>query len=707
VLGASADLAADLLDHLDDAVWVLEPDGTVIDVNLEGATGLGRPAGDLIGRSFREMVDPPLPPDGWRLLLDRLGASRRVTVPVRLLHVDGRHVPFSLGLVRHRSLRHDVVLAVGRLPGGSPTSADGTGGPRLADAIEGIEDGVALVGPTGRIDAVNRTFCELVGRDADQLIGRSVYDPPWTVLDETGAPVPAERSAAVCALRTGVPVLGPLQSVDRGRAGASWFRMNTRPVVGPDGRPGGALVVLWDRTEQRLVEERARALADTDLLTGLASRARITQAVAGAVRDAGAAGERAAVLHVDLDNFRTVNDTFGPLVGDAALVEVADRLRDLGERRVEIGRVGVDEFLVVVRSDDASLAFDARLRRLAEEIQRRVRAPVHPDGLEVRLSASVGVARYPGDASGAAALMAAADRALAAGRADGRGRLRFYEPAIDERTRTGLRLDRDLRLAAAQRTLDVHYQPILDLRTGAVAAAEALVRWHHPEQGPIPPSVFIPTAEATGAISAVSDLVLTTVAEDIALWSTEDLLPADARIAVNVSPAEFEQAHFTERLAHTLSAAGVSPAQLELEITESLLVQDLRAAAQRLEELDDLGFLIALDDFGTGYSSLSYLHSLPLHTLKIDRRFVGELGGVGDERSGTITRAILTLAHNLGIVAVAEGVETEVQRRFLATAGCDLVQGFLFAPPLPRPAFERFLREHRHPVAPPVLAAVS
>jgi PAS domain S-box-containing protein len=277
VLGATADLAADLLDHLDDAVWVLEPDGTVVDVNLAGATGLGRPVGDLVGRSFREMVDPPLPADGWRLLLDRLAASRRVTVPVRLVHVDGSHVPFSLALVRHRSLRHDVVLAVGRVPGELHPIGAGTGvGPRLADAIEGIEDGVALVGPAGRIDAVNRTFCELVGRDADQLIGRSVYDPPWTVLDEAGAPVPAEQSAAVCALRTGVPVLGPLQSVDRGRAGASWFRMNTRPVIGADGRPGGALVVLWDRTEQRLVEERARALADTDLLPGLASRARLT-----------------------------------------------------------------------------------------------------------------------------------------------------------------------------------------------------------------------------------------------------------------------------------------------------------------------------------------------------------------------------------------------------------------------------------------------
>ena len=237
----------------------------------------------------------------------------------------------------------------------------------------------------------------------------------------------------------------------------------------------------------------------------------------------------------------------------------------------------------------------------------------------------------------------------------------------------------------------MHYQPIIDLRTGSVAMAEALVRWHHPEEGPIPPSVFIPTAEATGAISAVSDLVLSTVARDVAGWSRDRILPPRARIAVNISPTEFEQRDFTERLAATLADEGVSPSQLELEITESLLVEDLRAAAARLELLDDLGFLIALDDFGTGYSSLSYLHTLPFHTLKIDRRFVGDLR---DDRSGTITRAILTLAHNLGIVAVAEGVETDGQRSFLSEAGCDLVQGFFYAPPMPRVAFERFLFEH-------------
>jgi EAL domain-containing protein (putative c-di-GMP-specific phosphodiesterase class I) len=276
------------------------------------------------------------------------------------------------------------------------------------------------------------------------------------------------------------------------------------------------------------------------------------------------------------------------------------------------------------------------------------------------------------------------------GRRDGRHQLRFYEQRMDEQTRTGLALDRDLRHAAAKRGLEVHFQPIIDLRSGEVAAAEALVRWNHPEHGPIPPSVFIPTAEATGAISAISDLVMTTVAENLAEWNAEGLLPPGARIAVNISAAEFARRGFVERIAATLDRSGVSPSQIELEITETLLMSDLETTATRLSALDELGFLVALDDFGTGYSSLSYLHSLPLHTLKVDRCFVGDLS---DGRSETITRAILSLAHGLGIVAVGEGVETDEQRSFLLDAGCDLVQGYFYAPPLPRPAFEQFLRD--------------
>jgi diguanylate cyclase (GGDEF)-like protein/PAS domain S-box-containing protein len=726
--GANADLATAVIHLLDDGVWVIDPEtSTVIEVNPAGAARMGLTPGDLLGRPFRDLLEPAMPAEGWRLLVDHAGGGRRHRVPVQLRAGGGHVVAVDLTVVRHRTVAHDVLLVTARDRTARTHDEERlrVAHDLLGATIDALEEGVAVVDPGGRIEHVNEAFCRLVGLPADRLLDRSVFDPPWVALDESGRALSPETSAAALCLRRGAEVQGDTECVQLSRADRSWFRTTARPLdgptttatatatagprpgAGPDGsapRTAGAVVVLHDQAETVRTEAALRHLLHTDSLTGLWSRVRINEHLESAVRDpASGSLARVGVLHVDLDNFRMVNDTFGAAVGDTVLAEVARRLRELHDRRLEIGRVGVDEFLVVLSGDGPSLTFDAELRRLAEDIQRRLQRPVAAQGLEVRLTASVGVARSPGDAHTAVELLAAADRALAAGRLDGRSRLRFYESTLDEATRTGLALDRDLRRAAASRSLEVHYQPIIDLRTGGVAMAEALVRWHHPDQGPIPPSVFIPTAEATGAIGAVSDVVISTVAEDIATWTREDVLPPQARIAINVSPTEFEQRDFTERLATTLGDAGVSPAQIELEITESLLVQDLGAAAARLEELDSLGFLIALDDFGTGYSSLSYLHTLPFHTLKIDRRFVNDLR---DGRSGTITRAILTLAHNLGIVAVAEGVETDVQRGFLYDAGCDLVQGFYYAPPLPRPAFERFLHDHRT-VEPPLLRSVS
>lgn len=562
---------------------------------------------------------------------------------------------------------------------------------RFDAVLSSLEDGVALVAPGGSVTAVNDAFCAIVGVARPVVVGSDVSDPPWTLLDEQGHRVRAADSPAVVALERGLSVQGGMVAVDRPDGSRSWFRVTARPVEDDSDTGGGVVVVLRDMAEVVALRAQVERAEGTDPLTGLASRQRIGRVLEAATRDAvDGTGNRAGVIHVDIDGFRSVNDTFGPALGDRLLQELAGRLRGLGEPRLEVGRLGVDEFLLVLPGEGPSLAFDLQLRRVAEEVQRRLEAPVAVDGLELRLTSSIGVARAPGDATTAPGLMAAADRALAVGRAEGRNQLRFYESTLDEGTRAGLALDRDLRIATAQRALEVHYQPIIDLRRGSVVGAEALVRWHHPEQGPIPPSVFIPSAEATGAIGAISELVMSTVARDVADWSGRDLLPPQARIAVNISATEFERRDFVDRVASTLEAAGVSPERLELEITESILVQDLHAAAVRLEQLDRLGFLIALDDFGTGYSSLSYLHSLPFHSLKIDRRFVADLR---DGRSGTVTRAILALARNLGIVAVAEGVETEPQRTFLAEAGCDLVQGFLFAPPLPRAAFERFLED--------------
>jgi len=698
VQSTSSELLSSLLDDLGDGVWVLDAaNASVVDLSDAAARAVGRRAEELRGTCFGDLLTPPLPPEGWRLLLDQipLGATHRLVVSIGDHHQTLTELTLSrrTGSVTGGA---DLVVALARSlrrGGGREAAADH----HLFDrTVALLDDGVALIDANGRIERASDRFAELVDLAPTDLPGRSVFDPPWQSLDERGVPIPPERCPPATAIRTatavrGVTIRQPGSGHRRAVDDHRWVRVSATPLHDGTGRRDGALMTITDVTDtDRLRGELDRARR-TDQLTGLLSRTGVVGCLESVLAAAeGVDGARVAVLQLDLDNFRGINDTFGVTVGDRVLSVIGERLEDLPDRHVHIGRIGVDEFLVVVRGDGPSAAFDARLRRLAEELQRRVEQRFELEGFELRVTASVGVARWPGDGHDAASLQRAADRALTAARRDGRHQLRFYERSIDEHTRTGLALDRDLRRAAAQRELEVHYQPIIDLRSGRVAAAEALVRWNHPEQGPIPPSVFIPTAEATGAITAISELVLTTVAADLADWNRSGAFPPEARVAVNVSATEFTQRAFVEHLAGILDHAGVRPDQIELEITETLLMRDVETTVARLEALDELGVLVALDDFGTGYSSLSYLHSLPLHTLKVDRCFVGDLR---DGRSETITRAILSLAHGLGIVAVGEGVETEDQRRFLIDAGCDLVQGFYYAPPLPRAAFEAFLAD--------------
>ncbi|MHB1139109.1 MAG: diguanylate cyclase domain-containing protein, partial [Microthrixaceae bacterium] len=557
-----------VVDRLGHGVWLLDPaDGSILRHNAGAAAQIDPDAADLTGARLPDLVVPALSTDGWRLLTDHVphGGSHRVDVALR--RADGTTVPVSL------SLSHlDATLPPPGATGGhgSPSlvvavttdlSAQAAANERAASehellgrALDAVADGVAVIGRDGRLEQANDRFAALVDLPVEQLLDRSVFDPPWSWRDARGEHLHPESAPPVSTMRSGEDARAELRLAGTGRGRPTDELVPAEvmcvPVTDLWGAANGAVLVLRDLSEVTAWRERHDRAASTDALTGLRSRGHITAHLAQLLADgerrrtssnadlssqsgtpdpaADTEDLRVGVLHVDLDDFRSVNDTFGTDFGDQVLAAVADRLRDLGDRHVEIGRVSVDEFLVVITGQGASLAFDTRLRRLGEEIQRRTEQPLVIDGLELRLTASVGISRYPANAQDASELVRAADTALAAGRRDGRHQLRFYERSLDERTRTGLRLDRDLRRAAAQRTLEVHYQPIIDLRTGAIAAAEALVRWHHPEHGPIPPSVFIPTAEATGAISAISDMVVTTVAEDVASWNLQSLLPPGA-----------------------------------------------------------------------------------------------------------------------------------------------------------------------------------
>lgn len=559
-------------------------------------------------------------------------------------------------------------------------------------ALSVLTEGVLVVAPDGTVAAANPAFAALLELPSTQLVGRNVLDPPWHLESRDGNAY-AATEGPVASVLYGTQLESDETVLLRTPSRSQWVRLRVGPQF-PGDLSHGIIVAASDLSTVVEAEANLHRLMYTDALTSLASRDQIIRRVADLLGECQNTARRVGVLQVDIDGFRAVNDSFGPTIGDSVLIELAGRLRDLADRHVEIGRVGVDEFLLVVSGDDPALAFDTRMRSLAEEVQRRIAVPYSKNSLELHLTASVGASRGPDDASTAVELIAAADRALQTSRRTGRNQFRFHDVTVDIRNRQHMRLDRDLRLATARRELEVYYQPILDLRTGDLAGAEALLRWHHQERGPVSPSEFIPAAEATGAIGAISDFVLETVAEDLGGWNTDGVFPSRRRISVNISAAEFNRRDFLERLTSVLENCRLDPNRLELEITESLLVDDLRSAADRLRQLDRRGVHVSIDDFGTGYSSLSYLHQLPLHTLKIDRRFVGDFS---DDRSNTITKTIVALAHNLGVVAVAEGLEHDRQRQFLDECGCDLAQGFLFAPPLPKPAFEAFLRSARMP----------
>jgi diguanylate cyclase (GGDEF)-like protein len=442
----------------------------------------------------------------------------------------------------------------------------------------------------------------------------------------------------------------------------------------------GFLVAIVDITERRKAEARIAHMAHHDGLTNLPNRELYQERLKQALEQSQPGNKRVAVLCVDLDLFKNVNDSFGHPMGDRLLKAVADRLRSELRSNNLVARLGGDEFAIVLAADVSPNEASDYAARLIKTLS----ATYDIDGMEVVIGASIGIALSPGDGDTSEELMRNADMALYRAKSDGGGVHRFFEREMDRQAQKRRDMELDLRRAFANGEFELHYQPLVDLAADRISGFESLLRWRHPEKGMISPADFIPVAEDIGLIVSLGEWVLRKACAEAAKW------PADVKVAVNLSPVQFRSRNLVQVVISALAQSGLSPLRLELEITESLFLAETEANLAILHQLRELGVSISMDDFGTGYSSLSYLRSFPFDKIKIDRSFIKDLAQRSD--CVAIVRAISGLGRSLNITTTAEGVETIDQLDWLRAEGCNEVQGFLFSAARPAAEIQEFLK---------------
>ena len=513
---------------------------------------------------------------------------------------------------------------------------------------------------SGRIIRVNDEYARFTGYSESELVGMTFSD--LSVAEDRVA-----DAAIFKPLREGtIPSIAGERRFLRKDGTVAWG-LRSSTGVREDGRPRYAFMMVQDVTERNKARSEVDYLATHDSLTGLFNRAVFHAATASALAHLPAGG-LIGMLYFDLDEFKEINDTLGHPAGDNILVEMAHRIRGVCGKDDVAARIGGDEFAILRRHPTTA----EEVARFADTIVEALAAPYDTAATAFRATISLGISMGPADSNNADDLIKKADIALYSAKADGGGRWRFFELTMETRLIERQALKLDLAVAVDNHELELVYQPIVDLRTGKVTSCEALLRWHHPRRGLILPNEFIPLAEETGLIVPIGDWVLGTACREAMTW------PAHVGLSVNISSAQFQDGHPLALLvADLLARTKMKPAQLELEITETLLLQGNERNLQVLRDLRQLGIKIALDDFGTGYSSLGYLQQFPFDKIKIDRSFVQEV--TVREESKAVIRAVVGLGHSLNMRITAEGVESREQLDSIAAKGCDEVQGYFFS----------------------------
>ena len=544
---------------------------------------------------------------------------------------------------------------------------------RFDAALNNMSHGLLMFDANGRMAICNQRYLELYGLSAD------IVKPGLSVRDLLQA-----RSATGTFFGDADKYVASLNA--KIASGETYDRMvelldgRTISIVSRPMAGGGWVVTHEDVSERRRAEKQIAHMAHHDALTDLPNRVLLRQRLAESLATL-EVGNQLAVFYLDLDNFKNVNDTFGHQFGDALLKCVADRLRERVDANVTVARFGGDEFAIIL----SGLAKIGDAAFLAQNIGEAVRAPYDLFGYAIRTDTSIGIAVGPDDGNDPDELLKKADMALYRAKTDGRGTYRFFEPEMDACIKARRTLENELRTALAKGEFILHYQPILNLPNNVVSCCEALVRWQHPERGLISPAEFISVAEEIGLIVPLGEWVLRKACADAANW------PSDVKVAVNLSPIQIGSVNLVPTVINALASAGLPASRLELEITESVVMQNTAAMLTTLHRLHELGMKISMDDFGTGFSALSYLRQFPFNKLKIDRSFIMDLS---HDEALAIVRAVTTMAKSLGMITTAEGVETSDQLAQVRMLGCTEVQGFFISRPLPIEKIGRVIAEY-------------
>lgn len=654
-----------ILEHASDLVMFFDRSGKIDWVSPSSRVLFGLEPHTLVGQNGFSLIHPD---DRERVMAEFAamgGSGSSVRITFRVWDSAGR-IRWVEEVATNLLDDPDVGYVVGNLRDVTEVreSADALAASeaRYRSILETAQEGVWVTDRSGATTFVNPTMAALLRTDVESLRCTRLLDF-----------VPVEDRAQV-ATRESMSTSGPVERFEarfvRADGSTLWAIVGASPLSAADGAHIGTLHMVSDITDRKRMEEQLERLALHDSLTGLPNRGLVLNRLEHCLARAGS--DRAAVVFVDVDNFKDVNDSLGHTAGDLLLTEVGRRLRAAARAADTVARFGGDEFVVLCEEVES----EGEAMTIARRLLTSLRGPIALPGGEVHVSASVGVALGPAD--DAAALIRRADLAMYRAKRQGRAQVMLFDDRLHDATQERFRVQTELRRAIDRGELCLHYQPIVDLVRNRVVAVEALVRWQHPERGLVMPDQFVAIAESTGLIRELGAVVLEQACEASARWETGS---RSMRVSVNLAAPQVNDDRLPEVVEHVLDIAGLDPDRLTLEVTESAAMRDAATSTQTLHALRKLGVHLALDDFGTGYSSLSFLKALPVDAVKIDQTFVA---GLGRRRDDTlIVSGVVSMSHALGHRVIAEGIETETQLQVLRSLGCRYGQGYLFAGPVP------------------------